>query len=254
MKAWSPRSDKSMWNEKRFDRAVEKLPKLYANENIPSEEQIVRMHLFISGTDWWITEGEAKEGVLFGYCCLNGDWMNSEWGYVSIEELKSIRIGTEVNDAKTGKKISAFDVQVDYDMHWDPKAFKDIEEIKKGKAALFDPDSIEGQKELIMIAPTTGEEKPNFLTKEVFRDPMIKACQACKDPCPKKAGFCKEALDELNRQTKEVSSFKEVVGNEQYNLMKEKGFLREDLGASVTLTTPDMLYARDYPEWKDGKY
>lgn len=113
-----------MWNEQKFNKAVEKLPKLYSTENINTKEKIVRMHLFIGGSDWYIIEGDVKEGVLFGFACLNGDWQNAEWGYVSIEELKSLKIPYMMR----GKRIFQ---EIDFDLYWSPIAFAKIDSIQK---------------------------------------------------------------------------------------------------------------------------
>lgn len=53
---------------------------------------IVHLHYFYGGSDWWITERdmEVKQYQAFGYACLNGDWEMSEFGYISIEELKDL--------------------------------------------------------------------------------------------------------------------------------------------------------------------
>jgi hypothetical protein len=120
-----------MWNERSFDRAVEKLPKLYSNEQVKTEDQIVHMHLFIGGTDWWITEGDAEEGILFGFCCLDGDWQNAKWGCASIEELKAVGAPVSVIDGQTSKSMGSFRARVDLDIPWRVRKFSEIEAIKR---------------------------------------------------------------------------------------------------------------------------
>jgi len=69
-----------------------RLPKLYATDDIPLKDKDIILHFFIGSCDWYIVEGDQKEGLFFGYANL-GDDMCSEWGYVSLQELKDIKIG-----------------------------------------------------------------------------------------------------------------------------------------------------------------
>jgi hypothetical protein len=91
-----------MWNipsKERFDR----IPRLYETEAIPLSEKLIHLHFFIGGCDWYITEYDGND-LFFGYAILNGDLINAEWGYVSFDELKSLKIGF---------------VEVDCDLHWE---------------------------------------------------------------------------------------------------------------------------------------
>lgn len=121
--------EKQMWNSKNFDQAVKRLPALYSTEDVPAEDKKIAMHLFIGGSDWYICEGDKKEGVLFGFACLNGDWGFAEWGYASIEELKALRETMKGRDAKTGEELKMGYAEVDYDLHWKPCRFADIPEV-----------------------------------------------------------------------------------------------------------------------------
>lgn len=79
-----------MWNEptkKRFD----KVPRLYETENVPLKEKRVHLHFFIGGCDWYICETDGKD-IMWGFCILNNDYEMAEWGYVSLSELRSIKI------------------------------------------------------------------------------------------------------------------------------------------------------------------
>ncbi len=158
-----------MWNEKKFDMAAKKLPKLYSQEKTPTEEQLVHIHLFTSNTDWWITEGDIKEDLLFGYCCLGGDWQNAEWGYASISELKSLKYSVDMVNANTGKKMASLPAQVDFDLHWSPKKFGEIDEIRKGKASLYGDISQVGVEAIEPII-----EEP----QEPIKEPLNVLCQA----------------------------------------------------------------------------
>lgn len=51
----------------------------------------------------------------FGFAILNNDLDNSEWGYVSFDELREVR-------TRQG-------VEVDRDLHWEPRAVSKTERI-----------------------------------------------------------------------------------------------------------------------------
>lgn len=88
-----------MWNEpsqKRLDR----IPRLYETEDIPLEDKEVHLHFFIGGCDWYIVEYDGDD-IFFGYAILNQDYQNAEWGYISLQELKSIKVGWMEIDCET---------------------------------------------------------------------------------------------------------------------------------------------------------
>lgn len=79
-----------MWNTPTRERLL-KIPRLYETENIPLQEKIVHLHFFIGGSDWYICEYDGHD-IFFGFCILNSDDQNAEWGYVSFSEMKAIKI------------------------------------------------------------------------------------------------------------------------------------------------------------------
>ncbi len=75
-----------------FKDIIKRLPKTYGTEKIPIDEKIVYLHYFYGQSDWYIVEKdmiEEEQQQAFGYAILNDDMQNAEWGYISIEELKS---------------------------------------------------------------------------------------------------------------------------------------------------------------------
>jgi len=64
--------------------------------------QKVLLHYFVNGSDWFIIDYDKEENLLFGFAIINGDYQNSEFGYISPEELINIKT-----------------VQLDY--YWDEK-------------------------------------------------------------------------------------------------------------------------------------
>lgn len=99
-----------MWNVPTA-KQLAALPALYSTEKVPTSEKKLLMHFFIGSSDWWVVEYDAQNKLFFGYAVLNGDWEMAEWGYTSLEELKSIKSGF---------------VEVDRDLHWKPIKFKDL--------------------------------------------------------------------------------------------------------------------------------
>lgn len=79
-----------MWNEPTRER-LSKLPRLYETENVPLKEKLVHLHFFIAGCDWYICETDGKD-LMWGFCILNNDYDMAEWGYVSLSELREIKV------------------------------------------------------------------------------------------------------------------------------------------------------------------
>lgn len=78
-----------MWNEPTKEKLA-KLPKLYETQNIPLKDKPIYLHCFIGRCDWFISEYDGED-LFFGYVIL-GDKTFGEWGYISFEELKRIKI------------------------------------------------------------------------------------------------------------------------------------------------------------------
>jgi len=70
---------------------MNKIPRLYDTENVPLKEKQVHLHFFIGGCDWYICETDGKD-IMWGFCILNNDYQMAEWGYVSLSELRDIKI------------------------------------------------------------------------------------------------------------------------------------------------------------------
>ena len=103
-----------MWNEPTKEQ-LKKIPRLYATEDLPVKEKLVYLHFFIGASDWYITEYDGED-IFFGYAILNGDVEMAEWGYVSLADLKSIRIGPGI--------------EVDNDLFWKVRKVSEVPRIK----------------------------------------------------------------------------------------------------------------------------
>jgi hypothetical protein len=104
-----------MWNEPK-QKDLDKIPRIYSNEekNVPLKDQLVHMHFFMGGSDWWVTEFDGDD-LFFGFARLNADDQTSEWGYISLKELKELNLAG---------------IEVDRDLYWNPKPCSEIPQIK----------------------------------------------------------------------------------------------------------------------------
>jgi len=84
---------------------IDKTPALYVQDGL-MEKSIIYMHYFFGGSDWYISEVDKDTLEAFGYVCLNGDKINAEWGYISIEELVTSKYAIELDFHWTPKELS----------------------------------------------------------------------------------------------------------------------------------------------------
>ena len=104
-----------MWNIPSKER-LDRIPRLYATEEVPLVDKIIHLHFFLGGCDWFIAEYDGKD-LFWGYAILNGDHQNAEWGYVSFQELKELRTS------------EGFEVDCEKEEFWRPKKVKEIRTI-----------------------------------------------------------------------------------------------------------------------------
>jgi len=79
-----------MWNTP-SKRRLNKIPRLYETEHIPLQYKLIYLHFFINGCDWYLCEYDGTD-LFFGFCILNNDIFSAEWGYISFNELKAIKL------------------------------------------------------------------------------------------------------------------------------------------------------------------
>ena len=104
-----------MWNEPTKER-LGGLPVLYETEHVPLKSKRVHLHFFIGGCDWYICETDGD--VMWGFCILNNDYEMAEWGYVSLSELRPIKID------------GWLEVDCEHEALWEVKKAEDIEKIR----------------------------------------------------------------------------------------------------------------------------
>ena len=81
---------KFIWNIPSKER-LSKIPKLYQTENTLLKDKLIYLHFFIAGCDWYIAEYDGED-LFWGYAILNNDHQNAEWGYISFNELKKLKL------------------------------------------------------------------------------------------------------------------------------------------------------------------
>jgi hypothetical protein len=102
-----------MWN-KPTEKELSSIPGLYETERIPLKDKIIQMHFFLAGSDWYICEYDPKEQVFFGFVVLNQDFLNAEWGYISLKELERVDAGRS---------------EVDRDLYWQKRKARQVKKI-----------------------------------------------------------------------------------------------------------------------------
>lgn len=90
-----------------------KLPRLYQTENTPIGDTLIHLHFFIGNCDWFISEFDGED-LFFGFAVLGGDWECAEWGYVSFNELKNIRVH------------GILQVDCELEQHWKIRPFSEV--------------------------------------------------------------------------------------------------------------------------------
>ena len=102
-----------MWNQP-SDIELNKIPRLYETENVPAKDKIIWMHFFLGNSDWFICEFDGKD-TFFGFVCLNG-WQDcAEWGYISFNELKQLKVEAPVS---INGQRALIPLEVDRDLNW----------------------------------------------------------------------------------------------------------------------------------------
>lgn len=108
-----------MWNEPDKER-LNRIPKLYETEHIPIKDKLVHLHFFIGSCDWFIMEYDGQD-LFWGFAILNGDLEMAEFGYISFNDLKSIRL-------KSGVEIDC-----EIELFWRIRPAREIDLISKAQ-------------------------------------------------------------------------------------------------------------------------
>jgi hypothetical protein len=106
-----------MWNIPSKERLA-KIPKLYETEHIPLKDKLIYLHFFIGHCDWYVSEYDPGDDLFWGYANL-GNHDFAEWGYISFDELKDLKID------------GWLEVDCELEEHWTIRKASEIENIRK---------------------------------------------------------------------------------------------------------------------------
>lgn len=102
-------------------------PPLYATEEVEAGDKIVVAHYTLHSSEWFVVEYDPDSQIAFGYCVLNGDALNSEWGYVSLAELSELTL--ELRQVINGNTYSVL-LEVERNRMWTPTPASEVREIQ----------------------------------------------------------------------------------------------------------------------------
>ncbi len=101
------------------------IPALYTTEAIPAKDKVIYSHFRIFDSHWYVIEWDSVD-TCFAFCILNGDLQMAEWGYVSLSDLKQIKV------------MGQFEVE--FDTYWEPKPAGKVELIRRGGGIFSDTE------------------------------------------------------------------------------------------------------------------
>ena len=84
---------------------LDKLLRLYETENISLTGKLIYLHFFIFGSDWFIAEYDGDD-TFFGFVILNQNYINAEWGYLSFQELRDLKVWSVKIDCQINWKLA----------------------------------------------------------------------------------------------------------------------------------------------------
>ncbi len=109
------------------EKALKKIPRLYETESVEASDKLIYLHFFLAGSDWFVAEYDGKD-TFFGFACLNG-WKDlAEWGYISVKELKELRVKQPI--VVDGKREVMW-LEVECDEYWMVRKAKEIKLIRE---------------------------------------------------------------------------------------------------------------------------
>ena len=100
---------------------------MYETESVEASDKLIYLHFFVAGSDWFVAEYDGKD-TFFGFACLNG-WKDlAEWGYISFNELKELRVKQPI--VVEGKREIMW-LEVECDEYWMVRKAKEVKLIRE---------------------------------------------------------------------------------------------------------------------------
>ena len=103
---------------------TEKIPPLYATEEIKINEKTVAAHYFTGDWDWFVLEFDPTTGTAFVLTCNRLTDLDGELGYVNLFDLGRTTVQARVGIANGFETI--FELLVERDCHWTPCTVAEI--------------------------------------------------------------------------------------------------------------------------------
>lgn len=104
-------------------RPPKQTPVLYAQEGL-GDRAMVYAHYFLPGTgaDWYVTEYDPEEDIIFGWAELIPGC--GEWGYTSVAEIERLTLRVPMMDLSGGQKFH-LPSAVELDRHWEVRTMRE---------------------------------------------------------------------------------------------------------------------------------
>lgn len=103
-----------MWNEPPQTELL-RLPSVSEIEQIPAQDRVICMHLFLKGSSWYLAGYDSCTRTLYGYI-IRSNAPGGSWARVSYDELRETR--------------SNHGLEIDRDLGWRPRTAFEVERIK----------------------------------------------------------------------------------------------------------------------------
>ena len=111
-----------MWNPP-SEKSLRKIPRLYETEGVEARNKLIYLHFYIGSSDWFVAEYDGED-LFFGFACLNGWRELAEWGYISFQELKDLKVRQRIGE-------HFVELEVECDEYWEVSKAEDVELIKE---------------------------------------------------------------------------------------------------------------------------
>ena len=92
------------------------MPGLGATQDIEPKNKLIHLHFFLAGIQWYAAEYDPRTEVFYGFVVMANDYLNSEWEYFSLQDLKGLR----------WRKL----IEVELNPYFNPKVAGKIETIR----------------------------------------------------------------------------------------------------------------------------
>lgn len=127
-----------------------------AGQELKGKNAIVYLHYFNPNSDYYITEYNKKNGDMFGYYVINGNWDESKFGYIDLDFLK--------------KNDLSILLKPELDFYW---KYKTVNQILSSNA----PHLVEGNVEIYQEQKTvksTDTKWQELIENNKFKNPFEK--------------------------------------------------------------------------------